>query len=337
MDVDKDGDGLIEICDLEGLFEMRYALDGSGYRTAADAMSITTGCRTTPTTDCTGFELTRDLDFNDPNSYRSGSTNQAWMGEVGWEPIGVSTSTFNAFSATFDGNGYTISNLLINRPTTDHVGFFGSIAGRIDNIRLEDVRVTGGTNTAGLAGVSLGTINNAYVSGTISGTDDNVGGLVGYNSEGDGITNSYTIVTVSGNDSIGGLVGYNQAPITNSYAIADVSGNEAVSGLVGENEGSSATIRNSFAIATVTGNEGVGGLVGVLTSGRIFDGYARGLVFAATTDVGGLVGVISNAGQRVNNSYSIVEVTGGDTVTNIGGLVGRRANAGNCRQRQLLG
>ena len=323
LDVDKDDNGLIEICDLEGLFEMRYALDGSGYRTAADAMSITTGCRTTPTTGCTGFELTRDLDFNDPNSYRSGSINTTWTDGAGWDPIGVSTSTSNAFSATFDGNGYTIANLLINRSTDTGVGFFRGITGRIDDIRLADVRVTGATNTAGLAGVSLGTINNAYVSGTISGTADNVGGLVGNNAEGDGITNSYTIVTVSGNDSIGGLVGYSRAPITNSYAIADVSGNDSIGGLVGENEGSSAMIRNSFALATVRGNSSVGGLVGFLDDGSIFNGYARGLVSASMTDVGGLVGVIANAGQGVDNSYSNVEVVGGATVTNIGGLVGR--------------
>ena len=33
LDVDKDDNGLIEICDLEGLFEMRYQLDGVGYKT----------------------------------------------------------------------------------------------------------------------------------------------------------------------------------------------------------------------------------------------------------------------------------------------------------------
>ena len=349
LDVDKDGDGLIEICDLEGLDEMRYQLDGMSYTTTGtDAMSITTGCRTTPTTGCTGFELTRDLDFNDPASYRAGSINPAWTDTsgAGWDPIGVSTSTSNAFSATFDGNGYTIANLLINRhrPTDTGVGFFRGITGRIDDIRLADVRVAGATNTAGLAGVSLGTINNAYVSGTISGTGDNVGGLVGNNAEGDGITNSHTIVTVSGNnqapitnsyaiadvsgnDSIGGLVGYNQAPITNSYAIADVSGNDSIGGLVGENQGSSAMIRNSFALATVRGNSSVGGLVGFLDDGSIFNGYARGLVSAEMTDVGGLVGVIANDGQ-VNNSYSNVEVVGDATVSNIGGLVGRSANTG---------
>ena len=67
MDIDKDGDGLIEICDLEGLNEIRFQLDGSGYRTTAGATVIPTGC---PNDRCTGYELTRDLDFMDDDSYR---------------------------------------------------------------------------------------------------------------------------------------------------------------------------------------------------------------------------------------------------------------------------
>ena len=340
MDIDKDNNGLIEICDLEGLDEMRHQLDGSGYKTTAGATVITDGC---PSDGCSGFELTRDLDFEDRASYRSGSTNQAWTSGAGWDPIGVSVP--DGFRATFDGNSYTISNLLINRPSNDGVGFFRSITitgtGRIDNMRLKDVDVTGGgNNTGGLAGANLGTINNAYVSGTITGTGNNVGGMVGVSLfdgvEGGGINNSYTIVTVSGGTGnfglrAGGLVGNNQRPITNSYAIADVSGIRSIGGLVGSNDIISGIIRNSFAIATVRGNRLVGGLVGILVNGEIFNSYARGSVFAADTDVGGLVGLISNPDlqrrQRINNSYSIVEVAGGATTTIIGGLVGRRSNA----------
>ena len=68
MDIDKNNNGLIEICDLEGLYEMRYALDGSGYRPDATATTNTTGC---PTRGCTGFELTKSLNFTDDASYRT--------------------------------------------------------------------------------------------------------------------------------------------------------------------------------------------------------------------------------------------------------------------------
>ena len=42
----------------------------------------------------------------------------------GWQPIGTSQAPF---SATFNGNGYTISNLYIDRSSTDgdEIGLFG--------------------------------------------------------------------------------------------------------------------------------------------------------------------------------------------------------------------
>ena len=75
VDIDKDNNGLIEICDLEGLDEMRYVLDGSGYRADAEATVNTTGC---PADGCIGYELTRSLDFNDDDSYRSPANRMAW-------------------------------------------------------------------------------------------------------------------------------------------------------------------------------------------------------------------------------------------------------------------
>ena len=44
------------------------------------------------------------------------------MGE-GWQPIGDSSS--NPFSGQFEGNGFTISNLTINRGGANGIGLFG--------------------------------------------------------------------------------------------------------------------------------------------------------------------------------------------------------------------
>ena len=185
-DIDKDGDGLIEICDLEGLNEMRFVLDGSGYRAAADAMIIADGC---PSTSCTGFELTKDLDFNDPGSYRSErSINPEWTTGEGWEPIGPSGGS--SFKATFDGNGYTISNLMINRTgrRVSRIGLFGvaqpppggRLQTRIANLGLLNVNTTGTFYVGSLAGETLGIlIINSYATGSVIGTDEFVGGLVG--------------------------------------------------------------------------------------------------------------------------------------------------------------
>ncbi len=95
----------------------------------------------------------------------------------------------------------------------------------------------------------LSTIANSYATGTVNGSGNFVGGLVGYNGgEGNSsITNSYASGNVSGSSNVGGLVGYNEATdsISNSFATSTVSGSSYVGGLVGYNNGST-TIDNSY-------------------------------------------------------------------------------------------
>ena len=99
VDVDKNDNGLIEICDLEGLYEMRYALNGSGYRNSTMTTINSTGCSST----CTGFELTRNLSFTDNDSYRTPANRMEYTvnnaDDTGWEPIGTLNDPFNPKSA----------------------------------------------------------------------------------------------------------------------------------------------------------------------------------------------------------------------------------------------
>ena len=83
-----------------------------------------------------------------------------------WEPIGTLA---NPFTGTLDGNGYKISNLVINRPTEDNVGLFGVINTAkskhapgdnsvlanpiIKHINFVDAAVDGRDNVGVLAGV----------------------------------------------------------------------------------------------------------------------------------------------------------------------------------------
>ena len=117
-DVDRDDNGLIEIDDLERLNAMRYQLDGAGYRESETAPKVALGC---PNNQCRGYELTRNLDFNDNDSYGSVANRTIWTTGEGWQPIGDSS---NAFTGQFEGNGFTISNLTIDRSTSD-IGLFG--------------------------------------------------------------------------------------------------------------------------------------------------------------------------------------------------------------------
>ncbi|MBC6413985.1 MAG: cadherin-like beta sandwich domain-containing protein [Chromatiales bacterium] len=266
MDIDKDGDGLIELCSLEGLDAIRYQLDGTGYKASGTATRITTGC---PQGGCRGYELVLSLDFHDANSYDSGSINTAWTTGQGWAPIGRWSQRFRAsqsFSAVFEGNGHTISNLMINRPSSDdYIGLFGhtDTGSKMTNIGLLNVVIIGDDYVGSLVGWNNGDITNSYATGAVTGRSS-VGGLVGDNN-GD-ITNSYATGDVQGRFDVGGLVGENgrlvgdnDGDITNSYATGAVAGSSSVGGLVGQNYGD---ITNSYATGTVDGNDNAGGLVG---------------------------------------------------------------------------
>ena len=293
MDIDKDDDGLIEICDLEGLFEIRNNLTGRG--------TMEQGC---PTEGCEGFELTRDLDFTDDDSYRTTAniviytTNFDDEADLGWEPIG----TFgNPFAATFEGNRYTIYHLMVNR-STNEIGLFGraSVVASITSIGLLDVRIVGNMDVGGLVGFNFGSITNSYATGSVSGNDD-VGGLVGTNFVPGSITNSYATGSVSGtNSEVGGLVGVHSGSITQSYAASTVTGVTVVGGLVGWNSASTSSIEDSYATGNVSGNSDVGGLVGRANGGSITNSYAANSVLGVSL-FGNLVGVLNGS---IKNSYA---------------------------------
>ncbi|HEX8988970.1 MAG TPA: filamentous hemagglutinin N-terminal domain-containing protein [Rhodocyclaceae bacterium] len=93
---------------------------------------------------------------------------------------------------------------------------------------------------------------------------------------------------------------------------------ESYVGLFGTSAG---TVRNvGLTGVNVTGKTGVGGLAG-LNNGYISDSYAIGTVSGVgpTSSAGGLVGISSNGGYGISNSYASGSVTG---TTNAGGLIG---------------
>ncbi len=194
------------------------------------------------------YELGSDINLN-------GFT---WAPIIVSEVIGDGSPTnpfqtvYYVFSGTFDGLGHTISNLTINDPTRDKVGFFGETDGAtIKNVGLVNVAITGKDSVGTLVGINNGTstIENAYATGSVSGASW-VGGLVGENRNFSTIKNSYAIVTVSGTDEqVGGLVGNraSNSPIINSYASGTVSGTTThVGGLVGYHSGGTVGVTNSY-------------------------------------------------------------------------------------------
>ena len=127
-----------------------------------------------------------------------------WTTGEGWQPIGGNFRSF--FSATFNGNGYTISNLMINRSNTSSVGLFSDMlqGSEITNLGLLNVNIIRYSDVGGLVGLNGGTITNSYAAGSVLG-DDDVGGLVGDNLS--RVTNNYATSSASGDNNVGGLVG----------------------------------------------------------------------------------------------------------------------------------
>ena len=229
-DYDIDNDRLIEISNMEQLDAIRYDLNGDGipdvnngeadYSGAFPSAASRLGC---PAGGCEGYELTRNLDFDDPSNYASGSVDRGWSkgeGSEGWLPIG---SHFERFTSTFDGNNHTITNLFVERHL-DYAGLFGGISatGSVRQLGLVDADVRGRSNVGALAGGSDGALFACYATGRVSGTHD-VGGLVGSNDEPNGtIIDSNATSNVSGIVAVGGLAGGSWGTIIGSHAMGQV-------------------------------------------------------------------------------------------------------------------
>ena len=244
------------------------------------------------------FIVINDLDSNSIG-YTELASPSAHEGK-GWQPIAVNVT----FVGSFDGQGYDICDLFIDRPDESSVGLFGSLgdAGTIENVGVNG-NVTGQGNVGTLVGKNEGAVSNSYATGRVIG-DKNVGGLVGLDFNGCNVTDSYATGNVTGDTNVGGLVGWNKnGAVSNCYATGRVVGSSNVGGLVGKNSaaGNIAATDNCYATGPVIGDDIVGGLVGKNdNTGSVSDSYSSGSV-TASTNVGGLVG--KGQPSDVTNSF----------------------------------
>ena len=209
------------------------------------------------------------------NNINAGATS-TWNSGEGFAPVGTSGAPF---TGSFDGAGYTIMGLYINRPSTASCGLFGVTDGSVDTVTISNVTLTSVNITgAGASGSLVGnageftSLSNCSANGTVTGSGDAVGGLVGNGGLGITLSECSANCTVTGSgDAVGGLVGWTPAAqgFTNCFASGTVSGVNTVGGLVG-NAGNGLVFANCSADCTVIGSGNtVGGLAGeVGGSGR---------------------------------------------------------------------
>ncbi|MGN0490626.1 hypothetical protein [Ruminococcus sp.] len=117
--------------------------------------------------------LTADIDLNSGTVFDSSGD---YSGDTPSEWTSIGNSSDNAFTGTFDGNGYTIKGLY---STTG--GLFGYLGdATIQNLNIENSTVKANGNNGLLANESIGTdmkIENCSVAGYVEGV--NAGGFIG--------------------------------------------------------------------------------------------------------------------------------------------------------------
>jgi len=155
------------------------------------------------------------------------------------------------------------------------VGTTGNLGGNGGTISVSNFKgkVEGEKYIGGLAGANAGVIINSYSTGEVDG-QEYVGGLVGRNGSTGMIKGSYSANTVTGTENnIGGLAGENHGGKINACsATGEITGKNNVGGLVGKNHDSKNEINNKiqnteikvcYSTGKVNGTgKAVGGLVG---------------------------------------------------------------------------
>ena len=210
-----------------------------------------------------------------------------------WTPIGY----WKTFNGTFDGQGYTISNLKHHGTEEDcYVGLFGYTENAtLKNLTINNVDlklVANGSWAGGHMGALVGNIEGETVIENI-----NVTGLVKL--EGD--------LTMAGAGRIGGVVGGNTCKATLKNVVVNASegsfvqGNNSIGGIAGQLQGEISFENCSSNINVSAQQFYAGGIIGLTAENTTFTNCS------ASGDVSVLAGREGNA----NDAYRVGAIAGG--------------------------
>ena len=225
---------------------------------------------------------------------------------IDWTPIGTES---RPYTGTFDGGTYTITGLKIDKSGTDYVGLIGCLGsgGKVQNVTLTNISVSGANCVGGIAGQNYGTVENCSVNGTVTGKGfTDTGGIAGSNYG--TISGCSAEGTVTGSVNVGGISGL----CVPNY-------DTGTDNLIGS------TIEGCHSTAAVSGISSVGGVVGNLGNGcSLMACYSTGNVTATITDgyahVGGVVGI--NGQGTVTACYHATGEITSSVGDRIGGIAG---------------
>lgn len=132
-----------------------------------------------------------------------------------WTPIGGGTNDIK-FMGIFDGNGYTVSGIYVNKPAFERAGFIGTLggtstsdSGHVKFLGIENSYIIGKDQVGGIIGrmnyseVQQVFVRNSYIKG------DKAGGIVGYKNYGWLYYAYNSAMIVSPTNRAAGIAGYN--------------------------------------------------------------------------------------------------------------------------------
>lgn len=283
------------------------------------------------------FELDNDIDASDTRDWNIGDhdNNPATPDSaMGWNPIG---NKDNRFLGNFEGNNFSVSNLYVNRPTQNYIGFFGLSWENIDNFKLHNAIITGYGKVGILAGVKWGReVNNCSVSGLVNG-HVSVAGFIGEFMEtslGNEITSiissSNSSATVSGRFGVAGFIGSNLGNIENCSSQSLINCEGPAGGFISNNKG---WIIDSHCKSIISGEIYLGGFLGINDEDGFVNNCTSTFSIAGGEKCGGFVG--ENKSLIINSSS--VGSIGGEEL--IGGFVGSNSGriSGSHSKSEIIG
>lgn len=243
-----------------------------------------------------------------------------------WTPLGESDITYEHFTGTFDGNGYTISNLGMDYENGNYVGLFAINEGTIKNLSVEVSDIGGYHYVGAIAGKNSGTIrnvtvtqNSAFSSGNgvtgYSKQESYAGGVAGFNGENAVIEGCFVKVCVNGYYFIGGITGANRGTIRQcaftggvNHVVSNTSGIGYIGGIAG---GAHGTVTDCYVYnaGMIKGQDYVGGAFGrIYSDGTVsniwVDPIQAGVSASASANYAGRFAG-KNEGS-VSHSYAVV-------------------------------
>ena len=215
------------------------------------------------------------------------------------------TGTWGAletYAGTFDGNGFTISNL------NGTQGLFKTLTGTVQNLNLKDVNIDnvgGGGDIGAVAGtINGGKVSNVTVMGYINGSQTaNAGAIAGAMTSGE-ITNCTYQFGVQLKDdatddtkaenwkATGSIRGGYTGGIVGSMSGGAIVGAQVKAGVV--------TIEGKAieCIGSIDGSDSAGGIVGSVENGKIIGSSANAEVSSLHDAAGGIAGSLYTTGEN---------------------------------------